>query len=216
MSIRVIIVDDHQIMRDGLRSLLSKQTDIEVVGEAGDGQTAFLLSQELLPDIVIMDVAMPDSNGMEATRQIVANIPTTKVIALSMYSDRRFIIGMLEAGASGYLIKDCAFNELALAIRTVVAQITYLSPSILDIVGKDYQSNFASTSPVSPVLSAREREVLRFLAEGRTVKDIANDLKLSVKTIETHRNHITRKLNTSSIAELTKYAIRMGLTSLDK
>jgi DNA-binding NarL/FixJ family response regulator len=187
-----------------------------VVGEAADGRAALALSQEMSPDVVIMDVAMPNLNGIEATRRIIASAPSTKVIALSMYVDRRFIQGMLEAGASGYLPKDCAFDELILAIRAVAANQSYLGSTIMDIVGKGYQRHFASKVPISPVLSSREREVLQLLAEGRTVKDIAHELKLSVKTIETHRNHISRKLNTNSMAELTKYAVREGLTSLDK
>jgi len=196
--------------------LLEKQPDIEVVAEAENGLATLKLVDETAPNIVIMDVAMPDLNGTEATRQIIAKAPTVKVIALSMYSDRRFVIGMLSAGASGYLPKDCAFEELVQAIRTVAADRTYLSPSIVDIVVKDYFHHLEKTdSSVLSILTSREREVLQLLAEGRTVKEIARHLFLSVKTIETHCQQIMHKLDTHSIAKLTKYAIREGLTSLN-
>ncbi len=205
MSIRVLLVDDHKIVREGLRSLLEKQPDMEVIAEAEDGRTALRLVQEVLPNIVIMDVAMPDLNGIEATRQIIANSPGIKVIALSMYSDRRFIMGMLGAGASGYLLKDCAFEELARAIHVVAADQTYLSPRIADVVVKDYVHHLGETgSLITSLLTNRERQVLQLLAEGRTGKEIAHDLGLSVKTIETHRQRIMNKLNIHSIAELTK------------
>jgi len=216
MSIRVLLADDHKIIREGLRSLLEKQPDIEVVAEAENGLATLKLVDETAPNIVIMDVAMPDLNGTEATRQIIAKAPTVKVIALSMYSDRRFVIGMLSAGASGYLPKDCAFEELVQAIRTVAADRTYLSPSIVDIVVKDYFHHLEKTdSSVLSILTSREREVLQLLAEGRTVKEIARHLSLNVKTIETHCQQIMHKLDTHSIAKLTKYAIREGLTSLN-
>ncbi len=217
MSIRVLLVDDHRIVREGLRVLIETEADMEVIAEAEDGMALLGLVQEMFPDIVIMDVAMPNLNGIEATRQIIGRAPGVKVLALSMYSDRRFVIGMLSAGASGYLIKDCAFEELVQAIRIVAANRTYLSPGIADIVVKEClhyleKINFSAFS----ALTAREREVLQLLAEGRTVKDIASDLCLSMKTIETHRQHIMNKLNIHSIAGLTKYAISEGLTSLER
>ncbi len=217
MSIRVLIADDHKIVREGLRSLLEKQPDMEVVAEAEDGRIALSLVQETLPNVVIMDVAMSNLNGIEATRQIMIKAPGTKVIALSMYSDRRFIMGMLNAGASGYLLKDCAFEELAEAIRTVATDRTYLSPAIVDIVVKNYirQLEKANATAFS-FLTPREREVLQLLAEGRTVKEIARHLSLSIKTIETYRHQIMHKVDIHSVAELTKYAIREGLTSLEK
>jgi len=217
MSIRVLIADDHKIVREGLRSLLEKQPDMEVVAEAEDGRIALSLVQETLPNVVIMDVAMSNLNGIEATRQIMIKAPGTKVIALSMYSDRRFIMGMLNAGASGYLLKDCAFEELAEAIRTVATDRTYLSPAIVDIVVKNYirQLEKANATAFS-LLTPREREVLQLLAEGRTVKEIARHLSLSIKTIETYRHQIMHKVDIHSVAELTKYAIREGLTSLEK
>ena len=215
MSIKVVLVDDHNVMREGLRALLKNESDIEVAGEAADGQAAFRLVSEIKPDLVIMDIAMPGLNGIEATRKIISKNSFVKVIALSAYSDRRFIFRVFKAGASGYLLKDCAFEELVCAIRAVSARQIYLSPGIANIVLKDYlrQSSKENTSVFS-VLTAREREVLQLLSEGKTTKQIALLLKVSVKTIETHRPQIMDKLNIRSIAELTKYAIREGITSL--
>lgn len=216
MSIAVLLADDHKIMRDGLRLLIEREPDMEVVGEAADGRRTVQLVRELSPDVVIMDVTMPHLNGLEATRQIVAEAPKVKVIALSMHSDRRFVAGMLRAGGSGYLLKDCAFEELVRAIRTVAANQTYLSPAITGIVVEDYVRHVSPRKlSAFSVLTPREREVLQLLAEGHTTREIASRLHTSVKTIETHRQHIMGKLGTSSVAELTKYAIREGLTSLD-
>ncbi len=216
MSIAVLLADDHKIMRDGLRLLIEREPDMEVVGEAADGRRTVQLVRELSPDVVIMDVTMPHLNGLEATRQIVAEAPKVKVIALSMHSDRRFVAGMLRAGGSGYLLKDCAFEELVRAIRTVAANQTYLSPAITGIVVEDYVRHVPPRKlSAFSVLTPREREVLQLLAEGHTTREIASRLHTSVKTIETHRRHIMGKLGTSSVAELTKYAIREGLTSLD-
>lgn len=216
MKVRVLLADDHKIVREGLRALLEKQSDMDVIAEAGDGRTALRLIQEKSPDVVVMDVAMPDLNGIETTHQIIAKDPGIKVIALSMYSDRRLVARMLSAGASGYLVKDCAFDELIQAIHTVASGQTYLSPSIVDIVVKDYFHHIKKSDPSTLLaLTTREREVLQLLAEGRATKEIAQLLTLSVKTIETHRQQIMHKLNIHSIAELTKYAIREGLTSLE-
>jgi DNA-binding NarL/FixJ family response regulator len=216
MSIRILLADDHKIIRDGLRSLLEKQPDLEVVAEAGNGAKTVKLAQKLKPDVVIMDITMPDLNGIEATYQIMAELPNVKVIALSMHSDRRFVVGMLKAGASGYLLKDCAFDELIHTVHTVVSNRIYLTPGITDIVVDDYLRQMSTTnSSVTSVLTAREREVLQLLAEGKTTKQIADHLYLSVKTIETHRRQIMLKLDIHSIAELTKYAIREGLTPLE-
>ena len=216
MSIRILLADDHKITRQGLRSLLEKQSDMQVVAEAEDGRTAVRLTQELSPDVVIMDVSMPDLNGMEATRQIVSKSSNVKVIALSMHSDLQFVAVMLRSGAAGYLLKDCAFEELAGAIRTVVANQTYLSPTISGPVVDDYRHRL-SKADVSDVdiLTDREREVLQLMAEGKSTKQIALKLHISVKTVETHRRQIMNKLNIHTIAELTKYAIRKGLTALE-
>jgi DNA-binding NarL/FixJ family response regulator len=217
MSIRILLADDHRIVRDGLKTLLEKQSDMEVVAEAEDGRTTVNLAKKLLPDIVIMDITMPDLNGIDATRKIVTELPNSKVIALSMHSDRRFVSGSLEAGASGYLMKDCAFEELVSAIRSVMSSNrTYLSPKVADIVVKNYVNKFSKTrTPSPPTLTNREREMLQLLAEGKTTKEIASGLHVSIKTVETHRRNIMSKLNSHSVADLIKYALREGLISLE-
>lgn len=216
MSIKILLADDHKITRQGLRSLLEKESDMEVVAEAEEGRTAVCLVRELLPDVVVMDVSMPDLNGMEATRQIVAELPNVKVIALSMHSDNLFVTEMLKSGASGYLLKDCAFEELARAIHIVVDGKTYLSPAVSGVVVDDYLHHLAKTESRSfEVLTDREREVLQLLAEGKSTKQVALKLHISVKTVETHRRQIMSKLDIHTIAGLTKYAIRKGLTSLE-
>jgi len=216
MKIRVLIADDHQIIRDGLHELLDKQPDMDVVGEAEDGRKALRLVDTLSPDVVVMDVSMPELNGIEATRRITAERTDVKVIALSMHSDRRFVTEMFKAGASGYLLKDCGFNELARAIREVASDRTYLSPAIADAVIREYVRNLPSAEgeTVFSSLSDREREVLQLLAEGVSTREIAEKLFVSGKTVETHRQNIMRKLDLRSVAELTKYAIREGLTEL--
>jgi DNA-binding NarL/FixJ family response regulator len=214
MSIRILIADDHQIVRQGLKNLLETEQDMEVVGEAGYGITTLDLARELIPDIIVMDVKMPKLNGIEASRQVHSELPDVKVIALSIYADPRFVINMLRTGVSGYLIKECAFEELTQAIRQVMADKTYLSPEVADIILKDYiQSDSPGAS--SSVLTSREREILQFLSEGKRTKEIAKLLDISVKTVDTHRHHIMRKLNFGSMAELTKFAIREGLTTLE-
>jgi DNA-binding NarL/FixJ family response regulator len=216
VKLRILLADDHKIVREGLRTLIEKQPGTEVVGEADSGRMALKLTRELKPDVVIMDITMPDLNGIEATRQIHSEIPGVKVIALSMHSDKRLVTGILMAGASGYLLKeDCDSVELARAIQAVASNQTYLSPKIGEVVIKDYMRHLSITtsSPFS-ILTPREREVLQLLAEGKSTKEIASSLHLSVKTIETHRNKIMEKLDIHSIAELTKYAIRERLTPL--
>ena len=217
MSIRILLADDHKITRQGLRSLLEKQQDMEVVAEAENGRTAVRLAAEMAPDVVIMDLTMPDLNGVEATRQILDKSPDIKIIALSMHSDSLFVTEMLKSGAAGYLLKDCAFEELAKAIRTVIDGKTYLSPSISGVVVEDYIHRLSKTDfSSSDILSDREREVLQLMAEGNSTKQIALKLHISVKTVETHRRQIMSKLDIHTVAELTKYAIRKGLTSLEK
>jgi DNA-binding NarL/FixJ family response regulator len=216
MVVRVLIADDHRIMRDGLRSLIAEERDMTVIGEAENGRAAVRMVEDLSPDVVIMDVSMPELNGLEATRQIAGTLPGLKVIALSMHSDRRFVAGMLAAGASGYLLKDCAFDELVRAVRAVAAGQTYLSPGVAGAVVQDYVNRLTTADKPAPsVLSPREREVLQLVAEGWATKEIAARLHVSVKTIETHRGQIMDKLGVRSVAELTKQAIQMGLTSLD-
>jgi len=215
MSIRILLADDHKITREGLRSLLEKNKDTEVIGEAQNGREAVQLAIDLQPDIVIMDVSMPDLNGIEATKEILKEVENAKVIALSMHSDRSFVTEMLKSGASGYLLKDCAFDELTRAIETVQKGQIYLSPS----VSGDLVSSLLNGSGQVDVLNTnnlthREREVLQLMSEGKSTKQIAVDLEISSKTVETHRRQLMRKLEIFNVAELTKYAIRKGLTSL--
>lgn len=215
MTIRVLLADDHQIIRDGLCSLLTNEPDIEVVGEADNGRATVEMTQRLKPDIVVMDITMPGLNGIEATRQVRAMSSDIKVLALSMHSDKQFVAGALHAGASGYVLKNCAFKELVQAIRIVAVNQTYLSPKIADIVVESYVRHRPLPASSLSVLTPREREVLQLIAEGKTVKEIAAALYLSHKTIEKHREQIQRKLKAHSVAELTKYAIREGLTPLE-
>ncbi len=214
MSIRIILADDHKIMRDGLRSLLEKQPGMEVVGEAVNGREALQLAQRSKPDVVIMDINMPVLGGVEATRQITGGLPEVKVIALSVHSEISVVVSILQAGASGFLPKDCPFEELAHAINTVVGNHTYLSPGIADTVIANCLEHISPTeSSAFLVLTPREREVLQLIAEGWTTKKIASHLHVSIKTVDTHKRRIMAKLNLFSIAELTKYAIQEGLTS---
>ncbi len=217
MNIKIILADDHSIVRDGIRSLLEKEPGLIVVGEAENGRQAVQQALTLHPDIVIMDIAMPDLNGIEATRQLVAQCPGMKIIALSMHADKRFVAEMLQAGVSGYLQKNCAFKNLVTAIRTVMAGEVYLTPAITGIVVEGFKGRLPAveTPTDARVLSPKEREVLQLLAEGGSTKEIADRLKVSVKTVDTHRQHIMDKLGLRSIAELTKYAIREGLTTID-
>ncbi|SEM22114.1 DNA-binding response regulator, NarL/FixJ family, contains REC and HTH domains [Syntrophus gentianae] len=216
MAVNVLLADDHKIVRDGLRILIENHGNMNVVAEAENGQKAITLAKELHPQVIIMDISMPDMNGIDATRRITSDFPGIKVIALSMHTDRHFVVGMLEAGAAGYLLKDCAFEELVSAIHTVLENHTYLSPTITDIVVRNYVHKEAKPSvSVSSELTARERELLQLLAEGMTAKQIAKTLRVSVKTVETHRRNIAQKLGAGSVAELIKYAIREGLTTLD-
>lgn len=219
MKTTVLLADDHQVIREGLRTLIEQQADMEVMGEASNGRQAMELCLDLQPDVVVMDVAMPDLNGIEATRHVVEECPDTRVLALSMHADRHYAAGMLGAGAAGYVLKDCAFDELADAIRTVADGGRYLSREIEGVVLKDYVERLSGeggSSSAFSVLTDREREVLQLVAEGQTTREIAADLHVSVKTVESHRQNIMDKLEIRSIAKLTKYAIREGLTSLDR
>lgn len=221
MAIRVVLVDDHKIVRDGLRSMLAKQLDIEVVGEASDGQSGIRVATELAPDVVVMDIGMRGMTGIEAARQLVAAIPSLKVVALSMHSDQRYVSEMLAAGASGYLLKDSAFEDLAAAIRAVSSGQRYLSPGVAGVVVDDLVRRMAGVSDEAPagalaVLSRREREVLALIGEGLSTKEIATRLHLSVKTVETHRRQVMEKLRIFNIAGLIKIAVREGLASLDQ
>lgn len=216
MSIRILIVDDQQILRQGLRTMLEKQPGMTVVGEAENGRTAIELAGELSPTVIVMDVAMPDLNGIEATSQIVEAHPRVKVIALSMHSDKQFVSRMFKAGAVGYLLKDCAVDELAEAIRTVIRDQAYIGRTISSVVLDDYVQQLRRPPEVDTAeLTPREREVLQLIAEGHSTKEIAFTLEISSKTVETHRRNMMEKLDVDSVAELTKFAIRRGITTLD-
>jgi DNA-binding NarL/FixJ family response regulator len=215
MKTRILLVDDHKILRDGICSLLKGYDDMEVVGEAADGRTAIRLVQELSPDVVIMDISMPDLNGIDATRKIMADFPSVKIIALSMHYDKQFVSEIFKAGASGYLIKDSAFDELEHAVRIVMDGKTYINPQIASLVVESLVSQSHPSGPQAfSLLTEREREVLQLIAEGKSTKQIAADLNVSAKTVESHRRQVMGKLNIRNVAELTKYAIREGLTSV--
>ena len=216
MTIRVLLADDHNIVREGLRSLLEKDPEIEVVAMADNGRTAVQLAGELKPDVAVLDIAMPEMNGIEATRRISRDDPEIKVLALSMHSARRFVTEALSAGAKGYLLKDCAAEELVRAIRTVAGNETYLSPKVAGLIVKDYLKHSPDSAPsVESCLTYREREILQLIAEGESTKEIAFKIGVSIMTVETHRQQIMKKLNLHSVAELTRYAIREGLTPLE-
>lgn len=217
MSVRILIVDDHKIVRQGLHTLIQSEAELEVVAEASDGQQAVEKALECSPQVVIMDVSMPTLNGIEATRQILAKKPRTKIIALSMHADRVYVMQALKAGAVGYLLKDSAFEELLKAIREVLKGHVFLSAHITDLVVKEYVAGVSATPPGAnafSLLTSREREVLQQIAEGKSTKEIAQSLRVSVKTIETFRHQVMEKVNLHTVAELTKYAIREGLTLL--
>jgi two-component system response regulator NreC len=216
MSIRILLADDHELIREGIYSLLEKEKDFKIVAQANNGREAVRLTDEHHPDIAVLDVHMPDLNGIEATKQIRKKNPDTRIIALSMYSSRRFVDGMLKAGASGYLVKNCAYEELTHAIRIVDNDQSYLSPQIQKVLIDDYVTNISDEkSDLLSILTSREMEVLQLIAEGVSSEGIASRLYVSVKTISTHRQHIFKKLDLNSIADLTRFAIREGVISLD-
>ncbi|MDQ7798666.1 MAG: response regulator transcription factor [Candidatus Edwardsbacteria bacterium] len=215
MTLKIIIADDHKIVREGLKTLLEKQSGIKVVAETSDGLAVVKLAQEHLPDLVIMDITMPGLNGIGATRRVKEICPAAKIMILSMHADRRYVVEALKAGARGYLLKDSAFEELIQAIKSIVKGKIYLSSDITDVLVRDYLIKERDADPgVYSLLSAREREVLQLLAEGKSTRQTADKLSISVKTVETHRQQLMQKLNLHGIAELTKYAVREGLTTL--
>jgi two-component system response regulator NreC len=218
---KLLLCDDHRMLRDGLRAILARE-GLEVIGEAANGREVLTLAEQLSPDLVVMDISMPELNGIDATRRLLLQVPRTKVIALSMHSDRRYAVAMFAAGASGYLIKSSASEELILAVAAVASGLKYVSPSMAagfvdeHVAGASPQPRSGPLGPhVSRPLSAREREVLQLLAEGSSSKDIASHLQIAPTTVETHRRQIMDKLQLRTIAELTKYAVREGLTSLE-
>ncbi len=215
MKTKILLVDDHKILRDGICSIVKGYPDMEVIGEAANGKEALQLVEELSPDIVIMDISMPDLNGIDATRMIIADNPNIKVIALSMHHDKQFVSEIFKAGASGYLLKDCAFDELEHAVNIVMDGKTYINPQIASLVIESLVNQPQATSQKTfSLLTDREREVLQLISEGESTKEIASKLSVSAKTIESHRRQVMGKLNIRNIAELTKYAIREGLTSV--
>jgi two-component system, NarL family, response regulator NreC len=213
MSLKIIIADDHQIIREGLKNLLSRNPEIEIIAEAENGRESVTLALSLIPDLVIMDVSMPELNGIEATRLILKRYPEIKIIALTIHSEKQFVVEMLKAGASAYLLKDCAFKELSQALQTVLENKIYISPSIANIVIDSIQPEQETGNPFF-ILTEREREILQLLTEGKSTKETAQYLSVSPKTIETYRHQIMNKLKIYNIAELTKYAIREGITSI--
>ncbi|MDH3279792.1 MAG: response regulator transcription factor [Gammaproteobacteria bacterium] len=216
MPIRIILADDHAIVRDGLRSLLEQEADMYIVAEAANGLEVIRAAREHQPDAIVMDASMPNLNGIEATRTIRAQLPKTRIICLSMHNESRFVSAMLGAGASGYLLKDCASEEFVRAIRTVMAGQVYLSPGIGQVVVDQLTAARADAGDSAfSRLTDRERAVLQLLAEGHTTKEMAEHLSLSAKTVATHREHLMAKLGITSIAGLTRYAIQQGLTVLD-
>jgi two-component system, NarL family, response regulator NreC len=206
--IRILLADDHAVVRAGFKMILSAQADMEIVGEAGNGREAVESAEELKPDIVVMDVAMPELNGIEATRRLAASLPHTRVVALSMHKDSVYVREILRAGARGYLLKDSPAGDLVSAVRAVASGQSYLSPGVSNAVLDDYRRHV--TNPID-LLTTREREVLQMIAEGKTNKEIAGVLNLSVYTVDAHRGRIMEKLHLHSINELVRFAVRNGL-----
>ena len=215
MPYRIILVDDHAIVRDGLKALIEDRPGFEIAGQADTGREAIRLCEELNPDMVIMDVGMPDLNGIEATRMIVKEHPRIKILALSMHTRKRFVLEMLKAGALGYLLKNSAFKELSDALDNVIAGKPYISPEITTVVLSELAAGPSAPDSGTTDLTSREREILQLLAEGRRSKDISEELHISIKTVQTHRRNIMEKLNIRNLPDLTRYAIQEGLISPD-
>ncbi|MBI4464793.1 MAG: response regulator transcription factor [Acidobacteria bacterium] len=213
--IRILLADDHRIVRQGLRRILEEHPQIEVVAEASDGREAVQLAQEKKPDVVVMDIAMPHLNGMEATRQILRRLPSTKVLVLSMYSDESYVVQVLEAGAKGYLLKDSADTELVQAVQAVRNGKSFFSPLISKILLDEYVGQLQEKKITDryELLTEREREILQLIAEGKTSREIAELLNVSVSTVDTHRGHIMEKLDLHNPYEVVLYAVRKGLIS---
>jgi DNA-binding NarL/FixJ family response regulator len=213
MGIRVLLVDDHKILRDALKGVLEREQDINVVGEANDGVEALVLARELQPDIALMDIGLPNLGGIDAARAILAENSEIKVVALSTFSDRRIVMQMLDAGARGYVVKSAGRDELLRAIRSVAYGRTYLCPDASAVLVESMRGKKAVDHPGSDPIGRREREVLQLLADGHTSPEIGKKLHIATSTVEVHRRNLMRKLELHSIAELTKYAVRNGLTS---
>lgn len=215
LSIRVLLADDHKLMRSGLRLLVEQQPEFRVVGEAGDGREAVALAMELKPDVAVLDIGMPEMNGIEAAHQITGQLPETAVVILSMHSDESYVLRALKAGARGYLLKDSAEADLVQAILAVRAGKSFFSPAVSQVLLEDYLRKLRKTGGEDSyeLLSPREREILQLVAEGKSSKEVANLLNLSVYTVETHRANLMKKLNLKSMPELILYAVRKGVIS---
>jgi RNA polymerase sigma factor (sigma-70 family) len=214
-QIRILLADDHRVMRSGLKLLLEREPDLRVVGEASDGRETVAMAEQENPDVVVMDIAMPALNGIEATRQIVGRNPDTAVAILSMHSDESYVIRSLKAGAKAYLLKDSAEADLIAAIRAITDGKSFFSPAISRLLKEEYVRELQDrgVEDTYDLLTTREREILQLIAEGRTNKEIAKLLNLSLYTVETHRTHILQKLNLHSVPELILYAVRKGIIS---
>lgn len=212
---RIVIIDDHVVVRKGLVALLALEDGLKVVGDAGDARSSLDLIDATKPDLVVLDIALPELNGVDTTRKILKAHPRLKVVALTIYNDRQYVLDMFEAGAVGYVPKEVAPEELLHAIRAVMAGRLYLSPLVTDVIIEEAVGKRAGPVRRSPALTAREREVLQLISEGKTSGEIAALMEVSVATVETHRRNIVKKTGLRSIAEQTKYAIRAGLTSLE-
>jgi two-component system NarL family response regulator len=213
VKIRIVLADDHRMLREALRAVLEKEPDIEVVGEAADGHATLQLARKLAPDVVVLDVAMPELSGIDAMSQLASHHPKIRVVALSAYSDRRYVLEMLRAGAAGYVVKAAAGTELLRAIRAVASGRNYLCPEVAGTVIDDVKHRDNPASHGLAALGRREREILQLIAEGQRSSAIAKRLFISVATVDTHRRNIMRKLDLHTVAQLTKYAIREGLSS---
>ena len=213
--VRILLADDHTVMRAGLRLLLERHEDFEVVGEAADGRQAVDIATELKPAVVVMDIAMPQLNGVEAARQILNRDPETAIVMLSMHSDESYVLRSLKAGARAYLLKDSAEADLVAAIQAIIEGKSFFSPGVRALLKEDYIHRLAKfgADDTYELLTAREREVLQLVAEGRSNKEVAALLNLSLYTVETHRTHILQKLNLHSVPDLILYAVRKGIIS---
>jgi DNA-binding NarL/FixJ family response regulator len=214
-TIRVLLADDHRIVREGLGALLRQEADFDLVGQAEDGLSAVRMVRTLQPDVVVTDLSMPGLNGVEAIRRIHKDEPAVKVLCLSVHDESALVLSVIDAGAAGYVLKDASFDELVCAIRQVMTDRIYLSPALVGIFVQQYRTRETQPPVAESPLTAREREVVQLLSEGYSSNEIAERLHVSAKTVATHREHVLAKLNIRSIAELTRYAIREGLTSLE-